>query len=371
MLVGSPATKGDGRRLQEQREPWADIEQPVERQHLATSRPCGLILVDTAANPQGESHSLSYLQGQHASIPGSPQQTRQAQHPDSIAVQNTMQSDKARSTPITQNSQNHRAGTVRDIVRGVETSRCCIPATSAAHAQPEQALRAPQLMAGPADRRPEPTVSVPGYTNRAQPVQDPQTAMQQYLPTDLPHDQAATRQQCTPLTPSFAANGPPSEPHPVCQPPGVEAGGNTSQARLGCSASNMSRKQLGVTAAHETAMSYEMQQTQNGQVPSKGAKSHKWTVQKPDNQLSELEREKFHGKAELALEVEEKAEHAKKTAAEDAEMLEALAELAACGAPAAAGGNARSPDTLGRSSVLWTLRDLLLMLPPTGPAIYR
>lgn len=267
MLVGSPAARDNGRRLQEQWEPWADIEQPVERQHLATTQPCELILVNTAATPQGESHFLSYLQGQHASIPGSPQQTRQAQHHDSITVQNTMQSDKARSTPSTQDSQSHRARTACGIFRGIETSRCCIPATLAAHAQPDKALGAPmhQLMAGPADRQ-----------------------------TDAP------------LAPSFAANGPPSEPRTVCQPPGAEAGNSPSQARLGYSASNMLSTEVGVTAAQEIARSSEIQQTQNGQVPSKGPKFHKWRVQRvPSDQLSEQQREEFRGKAELALEVEE------------------------------------------------------------------
>lgn len=121
------------------------------------------------------------------------------------------------------------------------------------------------------------------------------------------------------------------------------------------STADMAHPTEGKTQVH-TIKSFGRQRTEKVQVSSK--QGHHITVQKACQPWTERTEEVGAGPVSCAAN-----EHERKVEAEDEEMLSALEQLAGCSPEGVMKGNARSPNALSRSSVLWIMRDLLLLLP--------
>ena len=124
-----------------------------------------------------------------------------------------------------------------------------------------------------------------------------------------------------------------------------EAAGKAHKELQGCRADRTASTGLEAAAAQESKSSTEDTQKYTPQ-------QHVWRKGKiPPHTV------------EIALPVTDGELLAKRVEDEDAETIAILSELAGCRAEVAADGNAPFPDMLSRSSVLWALRDLLLLLP--------
>ena len=265
-----------------------------------------------------------------------------------------------------------KAVAARDIVMSIEGRCSSMPATSATSDQsqlgaaPSQGVIAAACLE--ALHVPEVTAQSSAIDNGVElsaQLQVRGRAAPEDLLTDLQPEQADTCEQSGTTKPVSASDEASSAEQnqdfghaATRQLPAVTSPYMPDQAAeeyLAGSSADMAHPTDGKTQEH-TSKSFGRQHTEKIQVPSK--QGHHFTVQKACQPWTERAEDTGAGSVSCAAN-----EHERKVDAEDEEMLSALKQLAGCSPEGVVEGNARSPDALSRSSVLWILRDLLLLLP--------
>ena len=353
-----------------------DREQPAQPQiHVGTTLYDELTVAaaGAAANSQSATHPLSYFQDQHASIPSeSPRQPQPEHLPGSLAVWPvfSMQQEAASTGQSAEPMQlDHRkdpmqparhALTARDIVLHIEGRAPHKPALPAAcrrrtsasaadcswtDASPQLGSAAPspdvvsstdsaeQLQTGPPSA---PSAQQCLLTDTQRESSEPFAPSLPAATTDAEQEKASSSSATTKLQPQMC----PGTPEQARQ---LDNAGSAWPPRMLKAPGSTGRRAVG-TAENDHG------------VLSKPA--HRFTVRKAEPFIPRRAEEDA-----AAIKAAAEKERQEKVEREDGEMLRALADLAGCSLEVAADWDTVSAEMPGRSSVLWLLRDLLLLLP--------
>ncbi len=363
-----------GREVHELQEIRIDREQPAQPQiHVGTTLYDELTVAaaGAAANSQSDAHPLSFVQDQHASIPSeSPRQPQPEHLPYSLTVwpEFSMQQEAASTGQSAEPMQlDHRedsmqparhAATARDIVLQIEGRAPHKPALPAAYCRHTSASAAGWTDAYPQLGSAAPSPDVVSSTGSAEQLHiGPSSApsAQQCLLTDTQRESSEPFARSLPASTTDAEQEKASSSSATAELQAEMCSGTPEQARQLDNAGSAWPPRM-LEAPDSTAGRAEGTAENDHGVPSKPA--HRNTVRKAEP-LSSRQGEDDAAAIKAAAEKEGQV----KVEREDGEMLRALADLAGCSLEVAADGHMVSAEMPGRSSVLWLLRDLLLLLP--------